>query len=552
MKKSLLALLLSMGTGFAFGQLVNDGATITIQSGATLFVESNVTNMGTGSITVQNGGTLEVQGNLTNSATGTLSTVGTGKVKFSGTAASSLTSAGDPIGNLEIAKTGAGVVNLSDPASVTTNLNFVSNNLNIGANDLTLATAATATGATATSHIITPLAGKVIKTALTNFTYPVSFDAATYNPITITQSTTDNIGVRVLQNAYKDGPAATMSFTNGVVNASWDVTSSGGASVLDLTPQWAASDELPGFKRPESAVSKYVGPNYDAILANLGAAAGSDPYTRSRTGATAGLYVVGSDEVLTYLAIDAKMNLSSYSATSGLMGDALRSNNLLPLKEPYKTYDPDGNGTPNFIHVGRANTVRDSVLLYSDFDKTGTNDDVVDWVFVQVRNTTAPYGVVATRSALLQRDGDVVGVDGNPVRILGVAPGTYKVALRHRNHLGVMTNANKSLSSTATLIDFTNATTPETPLPDLTKLVLVSGTTPEYALRGGDANASGTTNAIDRNSFFLIYNGVTMTLPAQYLTAGTADYNLSRVVNAIDDNNFWLPNSGITQGFNNN
>lgn len=552
MKKSLLALLLSMGTGFAFGQLVNDGATITIQTGATLFVESNVTNVGTGSITVQTGGTLEVQGNLTNSATGTLATVGTGKVKFSGTAASSLTSAGDPIGNLEIAKTGAGIVNLADAASVTTNLNFVSNHLSLGANDLTLATAATATGATATSHILTPGTGKVVKTALTSFTYPVSFDAATYNPITIAQTTTDNIGVRVLQNAYTDGPAATTSFTSGVVNASWDVTSSGGASVLDLTPQWAATDELPGFKRPESAVSKYVGPNYDALLANLGAAAGADPYTRTRTGTTSGLFIVGSDEVLSYLAIDAKMNLSPYSAATGLMGDALRVNNLLPLKEPYKTYDPDGNAVPNFTHVGRAATVRDSVLLYSEFDKAGTNDDVVDWVFVQVRNIASPYTVVATRSALLQRDGDVVGVDGNPVRILGLAPGTYKVALRHRNHLGVMTNADKALSPTATVINFTDATTPETPLGGLTKMVLVSGTTPEYALRGGDANASGTTNAIDRNNFFLIYNGITMTLPAQYFTVGTADYNMSRVVNAIDDNNFWLPNSGVTQGFNNN
>jgi len=135
-----------------------------------------------------------------------------------------------------------------------------------------------------------------------------------------------------------------------------------------------------------------------------------------------------------------------YSSTTGLMGDALRSLPSFPLTEPYTAL--------GYTHVGGGGeTVAPAVLA------TTGNNAIVDWVVVELRNAGSPATVVATRSALVQRDGDVVSVDGfSPVRF-DLPSGSYKMALRHRNHLGVMTMNNVTLSSTATIVDLSAAST---------------------------------------------------------------------------------------------
>ncbi len=61
-------------------------------------------------------------------------------------------------------------------------------------------------------------------------------------------------------------------------------------------------------------------------------------------------------------------------------------------------------------------------------------------------------------SALLQRDGDVVSLDGTSVVSIGVTPGDYYVSVRHRNHFGVLSLATVGLtSSSATIVDFTKS-----------------------------------------------------------------------------------------------
>ena len=52
------------------------------------------------------------------------------------------------------------------------------------------------------------------------------------------------------------------------------------------------------------------------------------------------------------------------------------------------------------------------------------SDAIVDWVFVELRNASGNT-VVDSRAALLQRDGDVVDVDGvSPLRFTQVDPGS--------------------------------------------------------------------------------------------------------------------------------
>jgi hypothetical protein len=82
-------------------------------------------------------------------------------------------------------------------------------------------------------------------------------------------------------------------------------------------------------------------------------------------------------------------------------------------------------------------------------------------VLLELRNAVTPSTIVARRAALLQRDGDIVDVDGtSPVSFLELPNGNYHVAVRHRNHLGMMTFTAASLSAVTTTIDFTDIGTP--------------------------------------------------------------------------------------------
>ena len=43
----------------------------------------------------------------------------------------------------------------------------------------------------------------------------------------------------------------------------------------------------------------------------------------------------------------------------------------------------------------------------------------MDWVFLEIRNATSPYAIQASKRALVQRDGDIVDVDGVSLESVG-------------------------------------------------------------------------------------------------------------------------------------
>lgn len=137
-----------------------------------------------------------------------------------------------------------------------------------------------------------------------------------------------------------------------------------------------------------------------------------------------------------------KILLEGPYGSGPLMSDALRTSGYLPTSEPYTAL--------GFAHVGSGGeTMGPGVLSI-----TGANA-IVDWVFLQLRAPSPGYPVVATRCALVQRDGDVVDVDGvSPVSFTAIS-GNYHLAVLHRNHLGMMTSTTRALSGTATAVDFT-------------------------------------------------------------------------------------------------
>lgn len=122
--------------------------------------------------------------------------------------------------------------------------------------------------------------------------------------------------------------------------------------------------------------------------------------------------------------------------TVGLMNDDLRVANLIPTTSPYT----DGASCDSSV-----------------FSVTG-NNAIVDWVWVELRDSDDSSVVLKGQSALLQRDGDVVSVDGASSLTINRPPNNYYVVVNHRNHLGAMSATPIQLTENNTIIiDFTNS-----------------------------------------------------------------------------------------------
>ncbi len=130
----------------------------------------------------------------------------------------------------------------------------------------------------------------------------------------------------------------------------------------------------------------------------------------------------------------------------GLMRDELRTKDLLPTTEPYEDYE-----YLNHVGEGGGETIDPNLL------NTSGSDAIVDWVLVELRSAVRADSLVATRSAILQRDGDIVDIDGvSNITFPNLPSDNYYVAIRHRNHLGIITANPQFLSPTPTELDFTN------------------------------------------------------------------------------------------------
>ena len=85
---------------------------------------------------------------------------------------------------------------------------------------------------------------------------------------------------------------------------------------------------------------------------------------------------------------------------------------------------------------------------------------VVDWIRVELRDATDPATVVASRAAFVLANGNIVDTNyAQPLAFYGVDAGNYFVAIRHRNHLGILSLNTVDLSAGTASIDFTLSTT---------------------------------------------------------------------------------------------
>jgi hypothetical protein len=176
----------------------------------------------------------------------------------------------------------------------------------------------------------------------------------------------------------------------------------------------------------------------------------------------------------------------AYDASSGLMTDKLRTGSLIPLTDPYRQSPYSSYFTE--VNDAQIETIDASVLN----DQSSQGDNIVDWVFLELENPS-DNSVLETRSALVQRDGDIVDIDGkSAVTFNSVTSNNYTLIVRHRNHLGLSTDPSSftpmlsEKQSTAPLIDFTLSNS------------LYGGSAAhgiasdgKYVLWGGNANGDG-------------------------------------------------------------
>ncbi|MBK9275631.1 MAG: hypothetical protein IPM49_13975 [Flavobacteriales bacterium] len=222
-----------------------------------------------------------------------------------------------------------------------------------------------------------------------------------------------------------------------------------------------------------------------------------------------------------------------YNTGSGAMLDVLRGLAAFPQSEPYSSL-----GLPPTYAAGA--TLPPGVLTI-----TGVNA-IVDWLLVELREDSDPAIVVSRVPALLQRDGDVVALDGVSELAIPGSPGQYHVAVCHRNHLPVMTLGPLALGPSSTSIDLTQATTPtygsNARKPIGNTLVLWAGDL------NGDGQVKYTGIGNDRD---LVLNAIGGTVPTATLTGqyGQEDLNLNglvRYTGGSNDRDLILQNIGGT------
>ncbi len=227
------------------------------------------------------------------------------------------------------------------------------------------------------------------------------------------------------------------------------------------------------------------------------------------------------------LTLNAKTYLASYDIGTGLMDDYVKTLPSFPNKDPYFT-----TFNTNFTHVN--NTIQDSTTA-TVLAATG-NNAIVDWVFLELRTgLSGSTTIVRTKAALMQKDGDIVDMDGiSPVAFANVPTGSYYVAVRHRNHLGFRTDAPIALSATTPAIDFTNNSIV---LYGISPLASASATI--KTMNGGDSTSDGSIDGTD-SAVWELQNG---SFDDYFMNA---DYNLDGSVDGTDSA-IWELNNGKYQ-----
>lgn len=380
-------------------QLFIDNATFFIQSGATVTVQGDVTS------------NVDIQG--------------PGKVLLKGSTNQNVNMNGFTIPNLEMDN--AANATLTGNARIGSSMLFTNGKIIQGNFNCRIADVATVTGSGTAKFFETSGTGQLLKEVssnLTNYVLPVGI-GSTYYPVSITTSGTyssASVGVQGKTGAEPNKHPRSTDY----LNLYWPITRTGITGTVDATGTYTAN-----FTGTESDLRGIFWNGTNWSLTGSAINTTTDNATATITG-NGDLYAMNR-----FLLSKLRVILQGpFNGTD--MNDGLRTGtNLIPLSDPYRS----APYSTNFTHVNNTTAEVANAAVFNNAALTG--DNIVDWVFVELRQGTSPGNTITqTRSGLVQRDGDIVDVDGvSPLYFKNLDANTnYSFGVRHRNHLGLFTN----------------------------------------------------------------------------------------------------------------
>lgn len=168
-----------------------------------------------------------------------------------------------------------------------------------------------------------------------------------------------------------------------------------------------------------------------------------------------------------------------------------------------------------------------------------SNPNIVDWVLVEVRETSGaaatatPEKSIAMQAGFVLNDGTIVGHETlTPIRFDMVVEDDMYVVIKHRNHLGIMSSVPLVKSGGIYTYDFTSSATKAYGFNSQVEVI-----TGKWAMPAGDGDANGTVDVDDKISFWKVSAG-----KAGYLLG---DFNMDGQVNNSDKIDIWIHNSGL-------
>lgn len=499
-----------------FGQILlyNDGAMVKVQAGAVLYIQGGIQNTSTG--TIDNDGTIEVEGNFVNAGAWEPSQPNT--LRFSGTGNSDVTSGPAVFQTVEDIKTGGGNINLMDPMTVNTDLNFNSagtTRIVTGNFDLILGNACTVTGPSATEYVATTGTGMMQKgvTASSTFLFPIG-DIVNYSPLSCNYSGTyssANLRAKANDLTHPSNPWDATDY----ISRYWDINQTGISSYSNtLTGTYIPADIVGSASLIKGAVHNGT----DWFYVN--SAGGANTVTATTTDPTADF--TGTNF---YGKADLKVFLT----------EAMPAGGVPPMvTELWNGQTVTGCGAcPNLIPTG-------SPYSAAPWNAPSTTApsipaSTVDWILVETRDPS--INIISQTSAFLKNDGAIVGADGGPLRLKNAVPSAI-ISIRHRNHLGIRTPVAMDLINPGPTYNFSTDTTQAWRNPAISNSNMrLIGTT--WCLWGGNANL--TTSGLTKVSYLGLQNDPSGILSAmgnnnnnpQLEIYHIADVNMNRKVSYL-------------------
>ncbi len=481
-------------------QLYNDGAVMKIAPGGSIFCASDFTNASGGSIS--NDGVLHVQGSFENSGTYN-SGNNLDSLVLSGAGQVTLSTGSATLNNLIVNKDSGALVTLTASANVLSRFELTTGGFNTGpatAFELIAPAAATFNFGNGMQVV-----GKVRRTNWVNGN-TVVFHQPNMSISTNDGTSPSAIMVEMLSNGDPSGderevkryffftPVDGTNYTADV-NFPYSPDELNTNTEANLVPWYYAGATEWNGKLTANVVNTSL-----AVVTSTGIQA--DVFANNEWKLADPRYVFNVSAILAGPWNGSTMNTS------------LNSGGVLPLTQPFNTEPFNYAGTESITGL--------------------PNSDVVDWVLIELRKPAsglpADAGsatIIGRRAALLLNNGNVVDTDGlTPVSFDISKQGPAFIAIRHMNHLGVLSNIISSNPSGSFDNDFTAVgNTYKDPSSPVTAVTLIGDS--KFGLWPGDANKNGFVNATD-------VSAIKSAIAASASGYLPVDVNLSNSINAID------------------